>query len=294
MPEAAAARGEVWQVIDGGVQDLSRLAGPIDYRFMQPVAVAARGHLVYIVDAGLQKLFVYDSQIDRIHILKDLRGVLHSDAAAIFLDRDFSFFIADSASGRVMHFDTNGKLIKTLEDRLNLGRPVAVTVNPDSGYIFVADGFKDHVLAFDPTGALTAAIGDRGQGPGRFLGITALAEGPRGFYIGTRFGEDRVQVMGNDGLYLESFQRDTVTFPTAIAVRSDGLAFVSDYLADDIKVYRGTELVDTIGGHGGAPGKFRRITGLWLDQDSLYVADSLNRRVQVLSLASWELSHPAP
>ena len=78
-----------------------------------------------------------------------------------------------------------------------------------------------------------------------------------------------------------------------IAVRSDGLTFVSDYLSDDIKVFDGIRLVATLGGHGSAPGRFRRITGLWVDEDSLYVADSLNRRVQILSLPSWELSRSA-
>jgi DNA-binding beta-propeller fold protein YncE len=296
VPAASAppAQGPLWQVVDGGLMGSNVVTGPVDVRFMEPVAVAARGHLVYIVDTGLQKLFAYDSRLDRIDIAMDLRGVIHGDGAAIFLDRDLGFFLADSGGGRVLRFDQSGKLLQVFEDRINLGRPVAVAVNQATGYIFIADGFNDHVLVFTPAGQLEAAIGGRGQGPGKFLGITALAESPRGFYIGSRFGADRVQVMGNDGLYLDSLQPDTVTFPTAIAVRSDGLAFVSDYLADDIKVFDGNNrLVATLGGHGSAPGRFRRITGLWLDEDSLYVADSLNRRIQILSLPSWELSQRA-
>jgi DNA-binding beta-propeller fold protein YncE len=287
--------GEIWQVINGGLQDVRAVAGPIDYRFMQPVAVAARGHLVYIVDVGLQKLFVYDSQTDRMRILKDLRGILHGVTAAIYLNRDFSFYLADGEGARVLHFDPDGKLINILESRPNLGRPVGVVVNDATGYVFIADGFYDHILVYTPDGRLDAAIGGRGgPAPGRFRGVTSLAESPHGFYVGTRFGTDRVQVMGNDGLYLESFQEDTVTFPTAIAVRGDGLAFVSDYLSDDIKVFEGTRLAGTIGGHGSAPGRFRRIMGLWLDEGFLYVADSLNRRIQVLTIASLKLSKPPP
>ena len=45
-------------------------------------------------------------------------------------------------------------------------------------------------------------------------------------------------------------------------------------------------------GHGSAPGRFRRITDLWLDGNVLYVADSLNGRIQMLSLTS-EVSPPA-
>jgi hypothetical protein len=63
-------------------------------------------------------------------------------------------------------------------------------------------------------------------------------------------------------------------------------------MADDIKVFDGDVLVDVIGGHGAAPGRFSRIMSLWIDEGNLYVADSLNRRIQVLSLASWEMSPP--
>lgn len=285
--------GEIWQVLDGGPVggQMELLAGISELRFLQPVAVAARGHLVYIVDAGRQQLFSYDSRLDRLTVVRDLKGVLHGTAADIYLHRDLSFFLADTEGARVLHFDPEGRLIKVIEDRINIGRPVNVAVNDTSGYIFIADGFNDDVLVYNPAGLLSGAIGVRGQGPGRFLGITALAQGPAGYYIATRFGPARVQVMGFDGAYGESFQQDTVTFPTAIAVGSDNRAFVADYLSDDIKVYEGTALIGVIGGHGSAPGRFRRITDLWLDEGFLYVADSLNRRIQILTLASWQ---PAP
>ena len=285
--------GEIWQVLDGAPigGQMQVLTGVSDMRFLQPVAVAARGHLVYIVDAGHRQLFSYDSRFDRLSVVRDLRGVLNGNTADIHLHRDLSFFIADTEGARVLHFDPDGRLIKVIEDRINIGRPMSVVVNDSSGYIFIADGFNDDVLVYNPAGVLSGAVGVRGQGPGRFLGITALAQGPAGFYIATRFGADRVQVMGFDGAYRESFQRDTVTFPTAIVVGSDNRAFVADYLGDDIKVYQGSSLIGVIGGHGSAPGRFRRITDLWLDEGFLYVADSLNRRIQILTLASWQ---PAP
>ena len=250
--------------------------------------MAARGHLVYIVDAGHQQLFRYDSRLDRLSVVSDLKGVLHGAAADLYLNRDLSFYLADTDGARVLHFDADGRLLRTIEDRINIGRPISVSVNDDTGYLFIADGFNDDVLAYNPAGLLSGAIGVRGSGPGRFLGITALAQGPAGYYIATRYGPARVQVMGHDGAYREAFQQDTVTFPTAIAVDHDQRAFVADYLSDDIKVYQGSRLIGVIGGHGSAPGRFRRITDLWLDEGFLYVADSLNRRIQILTLASWQ------
>jgi DNA-binding beta-propeller fold protein YncE len=278
-----------WREIDGGILSDSLLTGPDTVRFMRPVAVAARGPLVYIVDAGLGRLFSYDTVLDRLRVVLELKGVVRGEVSDIFVARDLSFFLADTDGGRVLHFDRDGNLLKTLRDPVNIGRPVTVAVNDQTGYIFIADGFNDDVLVYNPAGLLTGAIGVRGSGAGQFRGITALAQGPDGYYIATRYGAARVQVMGFDGAYLTSFQPDTVTFPTAIAVRADNRAYVSDYLSDDIKVFDNGRLVRTLGGHGGAPGRFRRITDLWLDGDYLYVADSLNGRIQMLPLTSEEL-----
>ncbi len=279
---AAAASGRVlvWREIDGGILSENRLTGPDSVRFMRPVAVAARGPLVYIADAGLGRLFSYDTTLDRLRVVMELKDVVRGEVSDIYVAPDLSFYLADTDGGRVLHFDRDGGLIKTLQDPVNIGRPVTVTVNDQTGYIFVADGFNDDVLVYNPAGNLTGAIGIRGNGAGQFRGITALAQGPQGYYVATRYGVTRVQVMGFDGSYLSSFQPDTVVFPTAIAVRADNRAYVSDYLSADGR------LIQTLGGHGSAPGRFRRITDLWLDGDFLYVADSLNGRVQILSLSS--------
>lgn len=291
----ATGPGEIWQVLEGARVDpgaLQPLFGVEDTRFMQPIAVAAREHLLYVVDAGHRQLFAWDRRTDRLTVVRDLRGILHGDAADIYLNVDYSFYIADPDGARVIHFDAGGRQLRTFEDRINIGRPVGVSVNDTTGYVFIADGFNDDVMVFNPGGLLTGAIGSRGLGSGRFLGITAFARGPQGYYVGTRFGKTRVQVMNFDGTFLDALQPDTVTFPTAIAVGPDGRVYVADYLADDIKVYEGTRLIGTIGGHGSAPGRFRRITDLWIDGGFLYVADSLNRRVQILTLASWEPEAP--
>ncbi len=285
---ALEARGALWQTIDGGLTSAGNIVtGPPEVRFLQPVAVAARGHVVYILDVGHRQLFRYDARFDRIERALDLRGVVSGNDADLYLARDLSVWIADTDGARVLHFDRNGRKLRVIEDRLNITRPVSVRVNDTTGYIFIADGNNDGVLVYNPEGLPVGAFGGRGRGPGKFTSITALAQGPKGYYIGTRFGEHRVQVMGFEGDWIESYQRDTVTFPIAIAVANDGLAFVADYMADDIKVFDGDRLVGVIGGHGAAPGRFSRITSLWIDEGNLYVADSLNRRIQVLSLASW-------
>lgn len=296
----APASGPIWRVIDGGLRIRSvlpgqigdMLTGPIQVRFTRPVAVAARGHLLYIVDGGDQRLYRYDTDIDRLTVLKELRDLIGGEVSDIYVTPELEYYLADADGGRVLHFDRDNTLVRVFQDDINIGRPVSVYVNDATGYVFIADGFNDDVLVYNRAGLLEGAIGRRGQGAGAFRGITGFAQGPEGYYVATRYGTHRVQVMAFDGSYVASFEKDTVTFPTAIAVAGDGRAFVADYLADDIKVFANGAMIGTLGGHGSAPGRFRRITDLWLDGGFLYAADSLNGRVQALPLASMTLGVP--
>jgi hypothetical protein len=299
-PAAVAAEDasppNAWQTLDGGVlspvlpdwpKTSTAITGPLSVRFMRPVAIAARGPFLFIADAGLQRLFRYEPSTDRLIVLKDLRDLTAGgEVTDIFVASDFSYYLADGNGGRILKFDSDGNLVHVLEDHINIGRPVGVSVDEASGRIYIADGFNDDVLVYNRAWGLEGAIGARGQGDGRFLGIMAATLGTAGVYVATRFGEERVQLMAYDGAFIKAFQRDTVTFPTSIAVDRAEQAFVSDYLADDIKVFVDGRLVNTLGGHGSAPGRFKRIADLAVDGNLLYVADSLNGRIQMLPLGA--------
>ncbi len=287
---SSAASGEtavpplVWETIRGGVLGGNRLTGLEYLRLMRPVAVAVRGPLIYIVDDGLGQLLRYDRDDGSFEILKDLRKIVSGTVTDVYVASDLTYYLADFDGGRVLHFDQNGKLLRVFEDRINLGRPVAVAVNEATGYIYIADGFNDDVLVYNRAGLLAGAIGERGDGAGQFRGITAFAVGPDGYYVATRFGETRVQVMTQDGRFLRAFEKDALIFPLAIAVGSDGRAYVGDYLTDTIKVFEEGAYVYSLGRSGTAPGQFKRIADLWYEAGFLYVADSLNGRIQVLKI----------
>ena len=69
-------------------------------------------------------------------------------------------------------------------------------------------------------------------------------------------------------------------------VDAENRVFVSDFSDHAIKVYERGRLVARAGHPGGGLGQFRHISDLWMDEGLLYVADSLNGRVQILRVAS--------
>jgi DNA-binding beta-propeller fold protein YncE len=270
-----------WDIITGGSEG-NVYTGLGEIRLMRPAAIAAHGDDVYIVDGGSDMLYRYERALGRLSVLKDLKGVVAGAVTDIFIAQDLSYYLADADARRVLHFDRHGDQIRVFEDPINLGRPVSVSEDPDTGTVYIADGFNDDVLVYNAAGQLQGAIGTRGQAQGQFMGITAMAQSSEGIYVATRFGTHRVQMMGLDGGFKQAFVSDSVTFPTAIVTDGNGRVYVSDFMDNTIRVYVDGQVVETLGGTGSAPGRFKRITDMWLDNGLLYVADSLNNRVQVI------------
>jgi hypothetical protein len=158
-----------------------------------------------------------------------------------------------------------------------------VVVDEKSGDVLVADGSFSHIVVFNSVGKATRAIGRRGMGPGRFRAMTFMTSGDDGLYILDRL-ELPAQVIDWQGNYHYSFGENELIFPSAIAVDRDQRAYISDRSNNTIKVYQDGRLIMNFGGGGSALGRFRLVTGMWINGNLLYVADSLNRRVQVLRI----------
>lgn len=270
------------EIIRGGPQG-NFLTGVKHAQFIRPLAVAARGNDLFVIDAGQDILFRYDRVLGQLQRVMSLRGVLAGEAADIYVAHDLSFYIADPLGAQVLQFDRAGRLLQTFKQGLNW--PVAVNVDEASGRVLVADGVYDYMLIFNSTGQLLGSMGGRGADPGQFLNITAMAVGPDGVYVTSRFGQ-RAQVLGVDGNPRYALPQEGMIFPSAIAVDADNRIFVSDLGDNAIKVYEEGRLVARIGMTGAGLGQFRNITDLWFDEGLLYVADSLNGRIQVMRVMS--------
>lgn len=281
-----------WETIYGGMlgtggassKILDTLTGGEFVALSQPTAIAIRDNWLYVVDLGLDLVLRIDRVSQRVERLLELKGTTKGEIADIYVAADESFYLADTFGSRVLHFSAKGRLLRSFQNKLNLVRPVAIGENPQTGEILVADSEFDHVLLFDANGTLLAAVGGRGSEPGQFVNVTAMARGPDGFYVGARVGQ-RIQALSPAGDYLYSFPQGTVVFPLAMAADDDFRVFVGDYLDNSIKVYERGRFIASIGHTGVEPGLFKRITDMWVDRGFLYIADSLNSRIQVLRIA---------
>lgn len=277
---------QFWEIISGGnissnwAMDL--LTGDRTIKFVRPTAVCVRGDLVYVVDMGLHAVLRYNRVTGNIDKVLDLGDKVSGDVADIFVAKDLSFYITDTYGSRVLRFSHNGDLQRVYKNKLNLVRPVSVVEDDATGSILVADGEFDHILVFNQVGDPYTTIGRRGEEPGEFLSITAMRLTSENVFVASRVA-GKIQVLSRDGEYLYSMEQDVMRFPLSLEVGA-GRIYSSDYLDNTIKIFERGLFVESAGGTGRAPGKFKRITDLWLEDDFLFVVDSLNARIQVMKV----------
>ncbi len=117
----------------------------------------------------------------------------------------------------------------------------------------------------------------------------SVAVSPDGTLLVTDFANGRLWRVAQDGSLLGDFpdpkerDRSKLTEPAGVAVGGDEV-FVSDVADQQIKVYSmGGRFLRSFGEPGLRRGQFSFVNGLALGRDgNLYVADSNNRRVQVV------------
>lgn len=245
--------------------------------WLSPTAVAARGNYVYVVDGGRRQIFLYDlAQQTMTPFAEYSAGAV----SGITVAPDMSLYVADIYAQQVLHFSVDGRLLRTFGNDMEVARPVAVLLDEPSGRILVADSLYNHVVVFNSLGRVLSVLQ---SSEGR--SIEAMARGPDGLYLLDRLSQ-QVVVIGLDGADRYKLGNGTLKNPGAIAVDRFNRVFVSDSFDNTIKIYEHGQLVASFGGSGATSASFNRITSLWLEQNMLYVADSLNARIQTFRVAS--------
>jgi peptidylamidoglycolate lyase len=112
------------------------------------------------------------------------------------------------------------------EDESHFGLPQDIAFLPDGSFL-VADGINNsRVVKFDRDGHYLTAWGTRGEGPGQFNGVHAVATDRNSrVYVADR-NNDRVQVFSEDGTHLDTWTG--LNFPNDILVTENQEVWVAD------------------------------------------------------------------
>jgi len=270
-----------WQIDPASPLQVQRPA-PARVNFMRPVGVAARNDIVLIADAGERVIWRMDRARDAVARVASFPGSIPEAGTSMQLGNDLSVWVALPTERAVAQYDLRGRLVRRWADTLEAPRPVAVVVPEDRSEVLVGDGASARVVVFDPLGHPRHVLG--GNRPPALQSIAAMALGPRGLYVLDRIAQ-QVVVLAPSGAVVEVIGEHQLVQPRALAVDASGRVFVSDEQEQRIKVFREGRLLASVGGAGGGPARFGRIESMAIDGNLLYVADSLNARVQVMMVS---------
>src|SRR5262249_14495197 len=143
------------------------------------------------------------------------------------------------------------------------------------------------VVSFDTSGKQLAVWGREGSKPGEFIEPVGIVVDQEGRVLVADTGNRRVQIFDKQGKFLKEYPIfGWVEFYTEpyLALLGNDLLVTDSYNHRAARYADGT-LVDSWGKSGSGAGDFNRPIGITSDaQGNVYVADTLNNRIQKFTL----------
>lgn len=215
-----------------------------------------------------------------------------SSPRGLALDRGSNLYVTDG-SARVQVFNPQGALLRSwgsagsAPGQFNSVADIAI----DRGdQVYVLEAGNARVQVFDTQGSFLRMWGTSGSGPGQFQRPTGIAIGPDGTVAVLDAELHVLQMFSAEGQLIRRwpvFGSDMNEYPVDLTIDRNGDVYVLDGQQSRVYVYDYAGIVLwTVGGYGrDEPGMlfFPRAIAVSAD-DRLYVADSYNRRIQILRL----------
>lgn len=258
------------------------LAGSDDRRMTRPYSVAVNKNMIVVADPGLAVVHLFETSRKTYRKL-DSAGENHFDSPIGVALGDDRLFIADSVLNKVFILDRRFKLLQTME---NFQRPTSLAFDPARQHLYIADTLAHEVQVFDQDGKFLFKIGERGDEDAQFNYPSHLAFANDRLLVNDTMNF-RIQIFNPDGKHLQTFGKHgsgsgSFVQPKGLAVDSDGQVYVADALSNQVQIFDpdGTFLLG-FGHNGNGAGEFMMPTGVAILNDTIYVADSHNQRIQV-------------
>jgi len=274
------------------VLDIFKLPQGINFGACSGVAVNSKGHIL-VFNRGKHVLMEFDGNGDYIRSLAD--GIF-TNPHGLRVDAEDNIWATDNVSNIVVKMDPDGRVLMVLgikgsaQDWHAYGHLRCFSEPNDvafgrGGEIYVTQGHgkgESRVLKFDADGNFLKTWGGEGAGPGQFNVPHSIVVDDAGLLHIADRSNQRIQVFDAEGTYLRESKHPGT--PCGLCMSGDQHIFMAHgHTGLIMKLDLKGKVLGATGGQGKAPNRYGEAHFLALDrQEDIYVADTLNWRVQKL------------
>lgn len=275
------------------------MVGAEDISLERPWGVTSDGEgRIYVTDVNMAAVVIFDIKNSIVSFLGGKEsGSSFENPIGIALDAAGNIYVSDSKKKMVFVFTRDEKPLMVIGSPDIFKWPVGLAINNKLGRLYVADAQGHNIQVFDLSGKHLFTIGRGGDRNGQFRYPNSVAIAPDGNIVVADTMNARVQVLDPDGKFIRKMgvRGDGPTdlqIPKGIGVTKAGHIYVTEGRGGKIVVFSmAGDTLTSIGGkfsYAGVtkmkltPGGFLQPSGLFIDKnDTIYVADSFNARLQV-------------
>ncbi len=250
-----------------------------------------RAGRIYVTDTLKRAVFVFDETLRQVTVIgKDNLALLVPSDVAV--DGMQNIYVTDTGHDAVLVFDRADKLVTTFGKEV-LHNPSGMVIDNAKGRLYVVSNRTHRVEVFSLSGKHLFGFGGRGTLPGTFNYPLGIAMDSFGSLYVVDSGNFRVQVFNSEGVFIREFGKlgtmtGTFSRPKGVATDFMGNVYVTDAAFNNFQIFDPMgSLLLFIGVSGlTGPGEFSLPAGIAIDTrlNRIYVADQLNRRVQVFEI----------
>lgn len=261
---------------------MNALAGQEDLGMVRPYAVAVRNQRMLIGDPGLHAVHLFDLEKRFYQLISTAGKNSLSAPVGVALGTE-RMFVADSALGRIFVLDEKGDLLQVIDE---LDRPTGLAFDAASNRLFAADTLGHRLVVFDREGRKLFEFGTRGTGKGEFNFPSHIFLSTNRLLVNDSMNF-RVQVFDLEGRFISSFGTHGdgsghFSQPKGVAADSYGHVYVAGATIDRVQIFsQSGQFLMAFGSKGKGTGQFLMPAGMAIDNNRIYVADSLNSRIQI-------------
>ena len=264
---------------------------------------------LYVTLYNNKAIFVIDTVKNKYNIIKNFGDISFLSVGGLAVSSAGDIYLCDFGANYIYVADRAFKFKKGIGADQKLIKPYGIALDEQRNRMYVIDSGSKSLKALTLAGEFLFEFGNK---PGAKAEGAKDEEVPYGYYgiaVDKRNGRIvasdtenfKIRVFDEQGRLINAFGEASDTAMgfgrlAGVAVNREGHIYASDLFFHHISMFNdeGKSLMQ-FGGPGLGPGRFQNPLGISFDEsDRLFVADSMNGRVQVFQYLSdpWKRDHP--